>query len=49
MGWTMLAINVAAIPIVALGAYIAPLVGESSGSVEAGIDFAGIILVLTLF
>ena len=49
MGWTMLAINVAAIPLAALGAYIAQLVGEKDVSLEAGIDFGGIVLVLTLF
>jgi hypothetical protein len=49
MGWIMLAINVAAIPLAALGVHLATLLGETEGSVEAGIDFGGIILVLTLF
>ena len=49
MGWIMLAINIAAIPLAALGVHIASLVGEGERSIEAGVDFGGIILVLTLF
>jgi hypothetical protein len=49
MGWTMLAINIAAMPLAALGAYIAQLVGENDVSLKAGVDFGGIILILTLF
>lgn len=49
MAWMMLAINVAAIPLAALGAYIASIAGEDAGSVEMGVDFGGIILILTLF
>ena len=49
MGWIMLAINIAAIPLAALGVHIASLVGEGERSIEAGVDFGGIILILTLF
>jgi len=49
MAWLMLAINVVALPIGGLGAYIAHLAEEAPGDIEAGMDFGGIILVLTLF
>jgi hypothetical protein len=49
MGWTMLAINIAAIPLAMLGAYVGQLVGENKVSTEFGIDFGGIVLILTLF
>jgi hypothetical protein len=49
MGWTMLAINVLALPVAGLALYIAKLAGEDPGSIDAGVDFGGIILVLTLF
>ncbi len=49
MGWTMLAINILALPVAGLALYIAKLAGENPGSIDAGVDFGGIILVLTLF
>jgi hypothetical protein len=49
MGWTMLAINIGAIPVAALGAYVTSLAGEGKSSIEGGIDFGGIVLILTLF
>jgi hypothetical protein len=49
MGWIMLAINIAAIPLAILGTYIASIAGEDAISVDAGVDFGGIVLVLTLF
>lgn len=49
MAWIMLAINIASLPLLGLGIYIAKTVGEDTGTVDAGIDPGGIILVLTLF
>lgn len=49
MAWTMLAINVAALPVFGLAVYIADSIGEDAGTVDANIDFGGLVLVLTLF
>lgn len=49
MAWIALAINVLALPVAGLGLYIAKLAEEHPGSVDASLDFGGIILVLTLF
>lgn len=49
MAWIALAINVLALPVAGLGVYIAKLAKEAPGTVDAGVDFGGIILVLTLF
>jgi len=49
MAWMVLAINIAAIPLAALGLHIARLVGESGGSMKGAFDLGGIILAITLF
>ena len=49
MAWLVLAINVLAIPVAGLGLYIARSVGEEPGTIDASIDFGGLILILTLF
>ncbi|WP_439486437.1 DUF2975 domain-containing protein [Blastomonas fulva] len=49
MAWMVLAMNIAAIPLAALGLHIARLVGESGGSMKGAFDLGGIILAITLF
>lgn len=49
MAWTVLAMNIAAIPLAALGLHIARLVGESGGSMTGAFDLGGFILAITLF
>ncbi|MCO5792887.1 MAG: DUF2975 domain-containing protein [Blastomonas sp.] len=49
MAWMVLAINIAAIPLAALGLHIARLVGENGGSMQGAFDLGGIILAITLF
>ena len=49
MAWTVLAMNIAAIPLAALGIHIASLAGQGGGSMQAAFDLGGIILALTLF
>ncbi len=49
MAWIALAVHVVAIPVAGLGLYIARLAGEQPGKIEAGFDFGGILLILTLF
>ena len=49
MAWLVLAMNIAVIPIAALGLHIASLVGTAGGSIKGAFDLGGIILALTLF
>lgn len=49
MAWIALAINVAGLPVAGLGVYIAQTFGEEPGSIDASVDFSGILLVLVLF
>jgi hypothetical protein len=49
MAWIALAINLAALPVAGLGVYVAKLAKEAPGTVDASIDFGGIVLILTLF
>ncbi|WP_114521451.1 DUF2975 domain-containing protein [Altererythrobacter sp. ZODW24] len=49
MAWLMLAINLAAIPVAGIALYIANVVGENPGTVDASVDFGGLVLILTLF
>ena len=49
MAWITLALNIVAVPTVALGLYIAKLAGEEPGTVDASLDVGGITLILTLF
>lgn len=49
MAWIMLAINVAVLPVAGLGIYIMQTFGEEPGTVDAGVDFGGIVLILVLF
>ncbi|MCB2079608.1 MAG: DUF2975 domain-containing protein [Novosphingobium sp.] len=49
MAWLMLAINVIGLPLAALGAWIAATVGEEPGTADVGVDFGGLLLILTLF
>ncbi|MFU7527341.1 DUF2975 domain-containing protein [Qipengyuania sp. ASV99] len=49
MAWITLAINVLMLPVAALGIYVAKLAGEAPGTVDADLDFGGIVLILTLF
>ncbi|WP_370178175.1 DUF2975 domain-containing protein, partial [Alteriqipengyuania sp.] len=49
MAWLMLAINILALPVAGLGAYIAKTAGEEPGTVDASFDFGGLVLILTLF
>ncbi|WP_439468048.1 DUF2975 domain-containing protein [Blastomonas fulva] len=49
MAWMVLAMNIAAIPLAALGLHIARLVGENGGSMQGAFDLGGIILAITLF
>ncbi|MDE1468485.1 DUF2975 domain-containing protein [Aurantiacibacter sp. D1-12] len=49
MAWIALAINVLALPVAGLGVFIAQTIGEETGSVDASLDFGGILLVLVLF
>ncbi|QUL37556.1 DUF2975 domain-containing protein [Erythrobacter sp. JK5] len=49
MAWLMLALNLIALPVAGLGLYIAKLAGEQPGTIDAGFDVGGIVLVLTLF
>ena len=49
MAWLMLAINLFALPIAALGVYIAKTAGEEPGNIDACFAYGGVILILTLF
>jgi hypothetical protein len=50
MGWTVVAVHVLAIPLVAIGAWIAELAKESDSiHFDSGIDLNGILLALILF
>jgi Protein of unknown function (DUF2975) len=49
MAWTVLAINILAIPLAALGMHIATLAGKTGGTMQGAFDLGGIILALTLF
>ncbi|NCP19260.1 MAG: DUF2975 domain-containing protein [Erythrobacter sp.] len=49
MAWLMLAVNLLALPVAGLAAYIANTAGEDAANVEASFDFGGLILILTLF
>lgn len=49
MAWTILAINLAAIPLAALGLHIRQMTGEEGGSMIGSFDLGGVILALTLF
>ena len=49
MAWLGLAIQVASVPLAGLGLYVADLAGEDPGTVDFGLDFGGILLVLVLF
>ena len=49
MAWLMLAINILALPVAGLGAYIAKTAGAEPGTVDASFDFGGLVLILTLF
>lgn len=49
MAWLMLAINVISVPLAGFGVYIASMAGENPGNVDAGVDFGGLLLILTLF
>ncbi len=49
MAWITLAVNVLMLPVAALGIYIAKLAGEAPGTIDADLDFGGIVLILTLF
>jgi hypothetical protein len=49
MAWLMLAIQFVAIPTAGLGIAVASQAGENPGTVDAGFNMNGIIMVLTLF
>ena len=49
MAWITLGINVAMLPLAALGAYVATIAGAEHITGRADVDFGDIILVLTLF
>lgn len=49
MAWIMLSINVIAIPLSGLAIYLVELVGEEPATAEVGVDFGGLVLILTLF
>lgn len=49
MAWLMLTINLIGIPLSAVGYWIAGFVGEDNVRTEGGIDFGGLLLILTLF
>ena len=49
MAWLMLAINLIGIPLSAIGYWIAGFLGEDKVRTDGGIDFGGLLLILTLF
>ncbi len=49
MAWLMLAIQLAAIPVLGLALYVAKTMGEAKGTVDVAFDANGIIMVILLF
>ena len=49
MGWVMLAVQVLAIPLAGLGLFVAKTLEDQGGTIDAGIDLSGILMVILLF
>lgn len=49
MGWTMLAVQLLAIPLAGLGLFVAKTLEEQGGTVDVGFDVSGMLLVIVLF